>query len=242
MSEFGAFPVTQWSLVGRAGNASPEARRDSLGVLMQRYSPALLTHLVYRKRVERHRADDILQGFITDKLIAQEIVAQADQGRGKFRTFLLTALDNYLISNARAASAKKRAPGSGPILDVDEAADAAGPAEKPGASFDIEWARTILNQAIELTKTECEKGNRTDVWIVFDARVIGPTLRGDEPPAYEELSARVGSASPMQLSNLLVTAKRMFARNLRTVVSEYARDEDEIEDELLDLRTILAGG
>ena len=89
-------------------------------------------------------------------------------------------------------------------------------------------------------RAECERSDRNDLWQIFDARVIGPTLRGEEPPAYDALVKRTGAASPLQLSNLLVTAKRMFIRTLRDVVSEYARDESELEEEIHDLRKILS--
>jgi hypothetical protein len=96
-------------------------------------------------------------------------------------------------------------------------------------------------QTMEQMRTECERSDRNDLWQLFDARVVGPTLRGEETPDYQTLVRRSGAASPLQLSNLLVTAKRMFIRTLRDVVSEYARDEEELEEEIRDLRKILAG-
>src|SRR3954469_20152896 len=95
------FPVTQWSLVGRAGNATAESRRDSLGQLVQRYWPALRTHLVLKKRMKPEAAEDLLQSFVVDKVVAAELIAKADKDRGKFRTFLCTALDHYAISESR---------------------------------------------------------------------------------------------------------------------------------------------
>ena len=50
---------------------------------------------------------------------------------------------------------------------------------------------------------------------------------------------QTGASSPLQLSNLLVTGKRMFLRTLRGVIAEYARDEDEVEEELRELKRVL---
>ncbi|CAN5351891.1 sigma factor [soil metagenome] len=237
-NDYQPFPVTPWSLVGRAVNATVESRRESLGQLLFRYMPALRAHLILKKRFKPDRADDILQGFIADKVVAQETIAYADRERGKFRTFLCTALDHYAVSQIRHDRAKKRAPGEG-VADIDEAPEAAHPDSTPADSFDVEWARTVVTQTMDQMRAECEKSDRADVWQIFDARVIGPTIRGEDPPDYETLVARTGAASPLQLSNLLVTAKRMFIRTLRDVVSEYARDEEELEEEIRDLRKIL---
>jgi hypothetical protein len=51
---------------------------------------------------------------------------------------------------------------------------------------------------------------------------------------------RIGFKTPLQASNALVTAKRMFERQLRSVVAEYAGDESEVESELMDLRRIFS--
>ena len=99
---------------------------------------------------------------------------------------------------------------------------------------------TTIDHAVELMREECLKSDRVALWELFDVRVLGPTLRGVEPPAYDAMVAKTGAASPLQLSNLLVTGKRMFVRILRGVISEYARDESEIEEELRDLKSILS--
>src|SRR4051794_36682601 len=91
------FPTTRWSLVARAGesgDAAEAARREALGVILGRYLPALRAHLLAR-RVPAGWVDDLLQGFIADKVIEYNLLGYADRGRGKFRTFLLTALDRF---------------------------------------------------------------------------------------------------------------------------------------------------
>ena len=208
-NDYQPFPVTPWSLVGRAVNATVESRRQSLGQLLYRYMPALRAHLILQKRFKPDRADDLLQGFIADKVVAQEVIAYADKERGKFRTFLCTALDHYAVSEIRRDRAKKRSPDDG-LADIDATPDAAHPDSSPADSFDVEWARTVVTQTMDQMRTECEKSERADLWQIFDARVIGPTIRGEEPSDYETLVKRTGATSPLQLSNLLVTAKRMF--------------------------------
>src|SRR2546430_1488073 len=65
------FPATQWSLVGRAGHVTGSRRREALGTLLHRYMPAMRTHLVLARRMSPDQADDLIQGFVTDKIIEQ---------------------------------------------------------------------------------------------------------------------------------------------------------------------------
>jgi len=97
---------------------------------------------------------------------------------------------------------------------------------------------------LQRTQTECEATGRTNFWGLFEVRVVGPLLRGEPPPAYDELVARFGFQSPLQASNALTTAKRIFTRALHAVVAEYAESEEAVEEELRELRAILshAGG
>ena len=87
------FPTTAWSLVAEAGQEDAGAKRDALDRLLRRYLPALRAHLIYRRRFAPERADDLVQEFVADKIVEKDLIARADQQLGKFRTFLLTALE-----------------------------------------------------------------------------------------------------------------------------------------------------
>ena len=114
----GAFPATQWSLVDRARQKDGSGFREALSTLLHRYLPALGAHLVIEKRIERQRAEDLLQGFVADKVIEQDLLKRAEQSRGKFRSFLLVTLNHYMISQHRSDAAEKRSPKEGfAILD-----------------------------------------------------------------------------------------------------------------------------
>ena len=71
--------------------------------------------------------------------------------------------------------------------------------------------------------------------------MIGPALHGTVPSPYAELTTRFCFQSPAEAGNAVLTGRRMFVRVLRSVISEYARDEAEVEEEIADLRSILAG-
>jgi hypothetical protein len=85
-----AFPQTQWSLVERAGQqANPQEQRRALEALLKRYLPALRAHLIEVRRIPSDRADDLLQGFIADKVIEQNLLERAQKERGRLRNFVV---------------------------------------------------------------------------------------------------------------------------------------------------------
>ena len=91
------FPTTDWSWVhGKA-----------LDNLLQQYRSALRAHLVFRMRVDRNRADDLVQGFIAEKILQRDLLAQADPAKGKFRALLVKSLERYTIDQFRKDRARR---------------------------------------------------------------------------------------------------------------------------------------
>jgi RNA polymerase sigma-70 factor (ECF subfamily) len=233
------FPTTSWTLVGRAGSGSDPSGREALERLLTLYLPALRAHLVYRKGLTADAAEDVVQDFVAGKVLERDLIAHADRDLGRFRTFLLTALDRFFLNWIRDQGARKRAADAG-SEDLGERAARLATADDASAAFDAAWARSVLSEAIQRMRSQCESSDRKDVWGVFEARTLAPILEGSPAADYTELVARFGFRSPGQASNVLATAKRMYARILKSVVAEYARDAEEVEQEIRDLRAILS--
>jgi len=70
--------------------------------------------------------------------------------------------------------------------------------------------------------------------------VLGPSLRQAAPVPHDQLAARLQLASAAEAANLLVTAKRMFARHLRAVVGEYEKSEHDVDEEIRALMSALS--
>ena len=235
-SNLSPFPSTHWTLVAGAG-ADDTVRRQALGMLLRRYLPALWSFLVANYRFTSDRADDLVQGFLADKVLEQDLLSRADRTRGRFRNFLATALDRYALNELRREQAAKRSPAGGlASLEEHPGLDRPGPAAAD--AFDAAWARRVLQLALERMKAECGRKGREDVWEVFEARVLGPTLRGEPPVPLGEMVRRLG-ITPDQASNLVGTSKKMFARNLREVVGEYA-DGADADEEIRSIKQILS--
>ena len=230
-------PSTHWSEIASASQTRQEKGREALGRLLTRYQAALLAHLGFKFRAGEDKAQDLLQSFVEEKILERELLAQANPARGRFRTFLLNALDNFVVSQRRKERAQKRSPGSD-VLSVDDLSSADEPQhnDPPIDRTEIVWAQAALNSALLNMRRECEALSRMDVWGVFEGRLLSAILEDSSETGYEKLIQRFGFKSPSHAFNALNTAKRMFKRHLRSVIAEYARDNREVEEELRELK------
>lgn len=231
------FPATEWTLVARAGEGG-RPRGAALAELVRRYHEPLRSHLIWIRRINPDHAADLLQGFLTSQVVERGLVRRAERSKGRFRTFILLALDRYVKNRFREARAAKRAPDRAAALD--ERADFAHCGPAPVDPFDAAWARQVLNEAIQCMQRECSLSERPDVWGVFEARIMRPAFERAKPLSYNELVRQFNLSSPSQASNVLITAKRMFQRCLSAVIAEYEPDAAAIEREVLELREILS--
>jgi RNA polymerase sigma-70 factor (ECF subfamily) len=233
------WPTTHWSLLGRAGSGGVEERRQALTSLVQVYLPAMRQHLLFRRNVPRDVVDDLLQEFLVSKILEKDILNLATQGRGRFRTFLATALDRYVFNCFRNNNAAKRAAiRCGHLDEVDPRELASGGQSRD--IFDTAWARQVLGQAIRHMRRECLKQNRLQLWKVFAGRVLLPVMRNVAPVPFESLAKELKLESSKGASNLLTTANRMFGYSLRSVIGTYDNGKADVESELRDLRQILS--
>ncbi|MFN3168315.1 MAG: RNA polymerase sigma factor [Phycisphaeraceae bacterium] len=237
----GPWPTTQWTLIDlMAGSADDGPNASVVGGFLGEYLAPLKAYLVRRRGLSVHDAEDVLQEFILQRFLSRDLARHVDQARGRFRTFLLTSLDNFLSNHRRHVGAQKRSPGKAPrsLADTDTPANP-GPASADDL-YEVEWARMIVHRAIAQVREHCERTGRPEVWHAFETRVIGPILRHTTPISNEQLAQRLGMDSPQQVANAVATAKRTYKRALYGVIVQYARNRDEVEAELAELRAILA--
>ena len=149
--QVGDFPSTHWSLIYSAHDQDSVRRRESLGELLRLYLPALRAHLLYRRKIESHRAEDFLQGFVADQVLQRDMLAKADSARGRFRSFLLRSLENYVINRRRSEAGRRET-----TLDLEAAEEATSDI------FEVEWARQLLQETLHRMREECENKGRPD--------------------------------------------------------------------------------
>lgn len=235
---YASFPNTPWSLVARAGSADLATKRRALSDLLVRYAPAIRSYLRFVKGVKPDDADDLVQDFLASKILEEDIISRAEESRGRFRNFLLQSLNRYIISDFRMKNAQIRG-GHHKPASMKEAHHLPHSASDPSEFFDVAWARALLSEAIRRMREECRQKKRPELWGLFLHRVLAEVRENPRRLSYDDLIRRYKLESPAQATNLLVTAKRMYARTLITVIAEY-ESEDAIEDEIHSLSSILA--
>jgi RNA polymerase sigma-70 factor (ECF subfamily) len=228
------FRTTSWTLIRRA-----QANRDDLEELLRRYWSPVYAFL-RRKGWEREHAKDLTQRFLWEVVMGRDLVGQADPERGRFRSFLLTALRRFEIDGRRrlASLAGHETP---LVPDDPEGLASAEPNDShdPATAFERQWATAVFDLAMRQTEEACREEGMTRHWRAFEARVQHPKLNGCEPIPVERLMAELGARNPQEIYDLVNTVRRKLRQALRDVV-EGTVDEADVDQELAELRRWLS--
>jgi len=232
-----SFGATPWTQVAAAGSPDPEERCRALERLLPRYQGPIKTYLTMKYRLAPDQADDLFQEFVRQKILIQNLLQHANRERGRFRTFLLKALNNFVQNELRKTSAQKRAPDGG-WVSLDELPESAQPQAEPSLAlqFEADWMRATFAEAVERMRRDCAGKGQGHLWDVFEACFLRGLSGELEPAGYDELVKRFGFESPAQVYNAKASARALFHRKLREVIGEYTRDEAEVEEILAEWR------
>jgi len=238
------FQATHWPDILAARTFTDQRRRELVGAIIGRYWKPVYCYL-RRKGYANAKAKDLTQGFFQEVVLGRELIQQADRQKGRFRTFLLTALGRYVASIHRAEGARKRRPEAGHIyLEGIDWSGTPLPTDRatPDQAFTYVWASALLDEVIAAVEAGCSKDKQETHWAVFRARVIRPIREDAEPPSLEKVCADFGIPNEKAASNMITTVKRRFQRTLRVRVRQFVATDDEVDVEILDLMRILSGG
>ena len=224
-----AFATTRWSLVLAAGAGGTERSEAALAELCSQYWYPLYAY-TRRRGYDAETARDLTQGFFT-KLLEKRDLRVADPKRGRFRTFLLASMKNFLAGEWRKEQALKRG-GAAEILplDFDSAEDSyrLEPSHglSPEAIYQRRWALGILERAVEDLRVRYVDAGESELF-----EVLKGCLGGEEDLPYAALSQRLGRSE----GALRTAASRLRSRwrmKLRQLVAETVGAEGEVQDEL----------
>lgn len=235
-----AFPTTQWSLVlsARANNA--EAARAALESLCRQYWYPIY-HFARRQGRPHHEAEDVTQQFLA-RLLASEGIGAARPERGRFRTFLLTALRNFLTDEWRHAHAAKR--GGGQVIvsiDLSQAAQrfAEEPVDQkltPDQAFDRAWAVEMLERAVARLREEYESSGRGALFAALAPRLWNNGIANPPAPSPNRVEMNAHAVS-MALNRL----RHRLGLRLREEVAATVADGTDIDAELRLLIAAIGG-
>ena len=239
MHRGGTFPTTHWSVVLVAAQVGTLQADQALTKLCETYWYPLYA-FARREGCSPHDAEDLTQGFFLH-LLEKNAFAAADLARGRFRTFLLTAIRNFQINEWHRRHAKKRE--GGYVLkpldaDTAETRYAAEPADNtsPERLYDRNWAWALLGRVLTRLRANEEAAGRG---ALFER--LKPTLMGERLTlSYGELAAGLKTTEEA-LRMAAVRLRRRFRRMLREEIAPTVARPEEIDDEIRHLFASLGG-
>jgi RNA polymerase sigma-70 factor (ECF subfamily) len=228
------FPNTSWSLIRQSQDIANPAAMSALNQLARAYWRPL--YACVRSVGYTHQgAEDAVQRMF-EQLLSRDSLRAVLPGETRFRSFLITCLENSMASEHRARTRQKR--GGGVEVDPLEQGELAELGEQmahlPEATIDREWAREIFGRALaQLEEDMVQRGRQA----VFDA--VLPVLRGEQPEGgYAGLAARLGVTEGGARKTVFDLRARLGVM-LRRVVTATVADPAEVDDELRYLLSLL---
>jgi len=235
------FHDTRWTLVSRS-RGSDEQARSALSELCEAYYAPVVAFLRRDGRAE-DAARDLAHDFFA-KLLGGDAINGADPLRGRFRSYVLSALKRFAADQRDHAQAAKR--GGGQVHAVIENHDSSTGAglqiadmnvEAPDAAFDRQWALTLLARALATLEAELRdsgKGHHFDTlkpWLTADA---------DATPQ-AEAAAKLG-ISEDAVKVAIHRLRKRFRDAVKAEIAQTVSDLGNVRDELDALMNALSGG
>lgn len=232
------FATTHWSIVLAAGRDDSPAATTALEQLCAAYWYPLYAH-VRRRGYGAEEARDLTQGFFA-RLLRRNPFPHLQPAGARFRSFLLSALHNYLISEWEKDHAQKRG-GDCTRLPIDAAASEtrcaleAAEALAPDEAYDLRWAEAVLVQALTALREEQTAQGKPELFEALAGHLTGT----EEALPYAELAPRLGSTETA-LRTAVHRLRRRYGELLRQQVAQTVSGPAEVDEELRHLLAALS--
>jgi len=213
-----------------AGDDRNPRFEQALADLCERYWYPVYAY-VRRRGTDADAAQDLAQGFFS-YLLEKNTLRSADRDRGRFRSFLLTALKFYLADEHDRARALKRGGGLEALsLDLEGAEERyrleAEPEGTPDRVFEKRWALEVLEQTHRRLQEEIGRGSNPE-----RSRRLSAFLTGDgDDTSYRSVAAELGM-SEAAVKVAVHRLRKRFGALLRDEVERTVGSPEETEGEL----------
>jgi RNA polymerase sigma-70 factor (ECF subfamily) len=234
------FGSTQWSVVLAARDGEPARAEAALAQLCTTYWLPLYLY-VRRSGHAVEDAQDLTQSFFAH-LLESGGLQHVDPALGKFRSFLLVSLRNFVSNEQRRGRALKRG-GARQIVSLEEMTQAedrvpeiGSVSETPERVYERNWALALLARATSRLETEFAAAGKS---LLYDQ--LKPHLTGDREARYAEVASVLGVSEV----TVRVSVHRLRARFRELVQQEVAHtladpaDAGAVEEEMRHLLSVL---
>ena len=235
-----AFLTTRWSVIDKIGADDDTPDHALINELLKNYWKPVYCFL-RRKGYDNEQAKDLTQGFFEEVVLGRELIKRADQAQGRFRTFLLSALEQYLARLHRKETARKRIPKDKLLqLEQIEPADLPEPSDQLSAeeSFNYAWVSQLLDKLLAEVESKCNADGKKLHWQVFHDRILQPILENCPAPSLTEICDKYSVEDERKASNMIVTVNRRFRASLKRHLRRSVTSDDEVDEELQELMKI----
>ena len=233
----GGFTTKHWSVVLAAGGAASSQTTEALGKLCRLCWYPLYVY-VRRRGYSVEDAQDLTQQFF-EHVLQKGTFSRADPARGKFRTFLLHSLRNFLTNESKRTQRAKRG-GGVPLLSLDaenaEHRYANEPATTltPERAYERRWAMTLLEQVLANLREEYTRAGSPRL---FDE--LSDLLWGrDVSASYAGIGERLGMTEGA-VRGAMHRLRQRYRERLRAEVAHTLADIGDVDEELRYLITVV---
>ena len=232
------FPATRWTLVLAAGATPSPVSAAALEQLCASYWFPLYAY-VRRRGHSPLDAEDLTQEFFA-RLLEHRWIARADRDRGRFRSFLLMAMQRFLAKEWAKAKTLKRGGGARPVqfqLDTAETRYSREPADTstPEQLYEKQWALMMLESVLKQLRDDYTRDGKGLLFETLEPCLIG---RRETQP-YAVLALQLGmseAAVKMAVSRLRARYREILQQELLQTVASPA----DVDGELRHLFRVLA--
>lgn len=217
-------PSTIWSVIHAAGRRGP----DAIDLIVRKYRPAVVAFVRQQAPALAEDAEDVAQEVFL-ALVRDDVLAKADQARGRFRSFLL-AVTRHAISTWRKRDDARKRGGDVRRISLSAAGgDGAPPLEQLLASpqadegFDTLWIQNLVRLGMTRLREECEKKDSPQF------RALSMWSGGEQ--AYAGIAESLG-ASVTDVKNWLHQGRKRLRELLLEEIESYSSSPDELRAEV----------
>lgn len=229
----GVFLTTHWSMIEDI-KLKEDKERALIGLLLDRYWKPVYCYL-RRKGYDNERAKDLTQGFFHEVVINRNLIQRADQCKGRFRSFLLHALNQYLINTRNEEGTGKHIPAKKLVsfemidpVDVPRAISNLSPED----TYNYTWLSSLLDRILSEVQRQCCEDGMEIHWNIFNDRIVQSIMENAEPLSLTEICQKYSIEDQKKASNMNITVKRRFQSALKRYIRNTVTSDSQVDEEL----------
>lgn len=224
------FHTTRWSVVISANDTDSIVARNSLNTLCQTYWYPLYVY-ARCQGVASSDAEDIVQGFF-EMFIRKGLLNSVDRDKGRFRSFLLACIKNYMRNEWQKAKTKKRGGGMHLVsiesgLAEDRFSAYADDKSCPDKLYERSWAMTLLNQVIKELQEDYERKGNGDVF-----QVLKDSLAERKGDVSRSSQAEALGISEEAVRVAVHRLRKRYQKFFRKAVADTVGHEEDVDAEM----------